>query len=274
MGNGNSQGLPMGMFANQYRISNPSEPDARSQVHGLPVSGLRIDAQKMPADVQPILDRFKKVFGSDMTQMKNQQFRFLVRIIQKYQPVYENTEVIPTPDAFNMQVQALFPELQGNDTANLIANSGLAYKYFYNDEKVGQKSSKTESITSITSAVGSGGQSFSDWFASLINGTYGSSATSAGATSGATGSTASPAATSALDYMTSVAPVGTPLPTVTNPGGAPTPGSASVTPANPVPDMSSFQTNASNILQSTALAANGYPAPAPIAPPATPPVST
>ena len=273
MGNGNSQGLPMGMFANQYRISEPSEANADAQLHGLPVSGLRLDSQKMPADVQPVLDHFKKVFGYDMTQLKSQQFMYVLSIIQKYEPIYENTDVVPTPDAFTRQVESLFPNMDGQGHANLISHSGIAYKYFYNETKPGEKSSKSASASSIMAgATADGGQSWSDWVASLFGANNVKSTTDTASAAGTSDSTAAtPMATSAADYMTSVAPAGTPLPAVTTPGAAPTPGSASVTPSNPVPDMTSFQTNASNILQSTAVSATGSVG-APVPTPATPPV--
>lgn len=219
------------------------------------------------ADTIEIVQRFKKKTGVDLFTLKGTEFASTVNALMTGRQIAGNFKAPPSKYSF---YHALRSKTRGIDETS----SNYAHDYFFKDPETPAEKAKAVEAAQEAAKVGaeakeaklnpdaskdasldaSKDQSFIEWLTSLISGNG-----SAADTDVTTDPAKPEAAKTALSSFSSITSNASSFISSGEPAISP-----AITPANPVPDTSSFKTNASNIVQPTASAAVGTaPAPAP-----------
>ena len=206
----------------------------------------RIAFSNDPGTIE-VVQRFKKKTGVDLFSLKGSEFTSTVSALMTGREIAGKFKAPPTKYSF-------YHNLRTRTRGITEPASNYAYDYFFKDPETLEETSKALEEAQKTAEASKNDkvakdQSWGDWINSLLSGETIANDTSTDATK------KQAAATSGITSLSSITSQAS---SFASSGGSGT--TNAVTPANPIPDMSSFQTNASNILQST--------------PPATPPVPT
>lgn len=227
------------------------------------------------ADTIEIVQRFKKKTGVDLFTLKGTEFASTVNALMTGRQIAGNFKATPSKYSF---YHTLRTKTRGIDETS----SNYAYDYFFKDPETpaekakaveaAQEAAKVGAVAkeakvngaepSLQSSDQSKDQSFIEWVMSLVDGSSTATDKDTSADKGTNATKPEAASLSSLSGITSAAS------NFASSGASAT--SAGVTPANPVPNMTSFQTNASNIVQPTSSTAVGSAPPPPQPPPQAP----
>ena len=213
------------------------------------------------ADSIEIVQRFKKKTGVDLFTLNGSDFASTVNALMIGRQIAGNFKAPPSKYSF-------YHNLRTKTRGITEPASNYAYDYFFKDPETPEEKAKSAELAQQTAQAGAAAkeakangedpakkdQTFMEWVMSFFDGTASASANDT-STDTSTDISKPDAVASKLSSFSSMTANATDF---VSSGGSSM--SSAITPANPVPDTSSFQTNASNIVKPTVPADGAAPA--------------